>query len=112
MSVAEVANTTVTVLGGTTEDRFGDPLDANLAVFTSVPAFIAETGNTVQDPTTPTPRIIRQVVGKISEHTKLTTDHRLLDERTGEKFIVLSVTRPRTLDGEPVDLMLALKRVD
>jgi type IV secretory pathway VirB3-like protein len=36
---------------------------------------------------------------------------RLLDETTGDTYIVVSVTRPPTIIGAPVDLVLSLKRI-
>ena len=111
MSVAEIANCTVTVLRGTTSNQFGDTIDANTPVLTGVPAFIAETGKTTQDPSTPTPRVIRQVAGQIGDFTGLLSTDRLMRERDSQLFIVLDVTTPDSLLGAPVDLVLSLKRV-
>jgi len=111
MSVAEIANTAVTVYRGSAENQFGEAVDANIPLFTGVPAFIAETGKSVQDPASPTPRTIRQVTCQLPAVTGVLNTDRIMDESTGDVFIVISVTKPPTIIGAPVDLVLGLKRV-
>lgn len=111
MSVAEIANTTVQVLRGGGENQFGDATDANLVYLSGVPAFLAETGKTMQDPSTPTPRAIRQVICHVPEFTGVLTTDRILDEATGGVYMVIGVTRPPNLTGTRPDLVLDLKRV-
>ena len=110
---AEIANTTVTVLRGTTTDAFGDTIDEALPVATSIPVFLAETGKTVQDPSAATPRTIRQVTAQVPGWAGVLNTDRLLDERTQDIYIVLSVTQPPSLFGRRDDWnqVLSLKRV-
>ena len=58
---AETANTTATVYRGTTSNWAGDVIDENTPLFTGLPVTLIETGKTVQDPSTPTPRTIRAI---------------------------------------------------
>lgn len=105
------ANTYVSVLRGTAENAFGDTVDSDQAAFTHVPAIIAETGRTIQDPSTPEPRTIRDIVCHVPWWTGVLNSDRIVDECTDDTYIILGVTRPSTLAGAPVDLMLQMKRI-
>ena len=109
--VAEVANTTVTVLRGTAANQFGDVIDAPVPLVTDAVAFLAETGKTIQDPASPTPRTIRQIICHVPAYLGLVNTDRVVDEGTGDVFIIIGVTRPATLTGAPVDVVLDLKRI-
>lgn len=108
---AETANTTVTVLRGTTENQFGDTIDDNTPFITGLPATLIETGKQVQDPSTPTPRTIRQIYCSVPQYAGVLNTDRIKDESTGDVYIILSVTTPPTTIGAPVDTVLQLKRV-
>jgi hypothetical protein len=110
---AEVANTTISVLRGTTTSALGDVIPTGEAVITGVPAFIGETGRKVQDPSTETPRTIRQVAGQVPGWCGIQNTDQILDERTGDTYIILSVTQPPALFGRREDWnqVLDLKRV-
>ena len=92
--VAEILNTTATVLRGTAANQFGDIVDAALPLATGVPVFLAETGKTVQDPASPTPRTIRQIVCHVPAYLGLVNTDRVVDEVTGDVYIIIGVTRP------------------
>lgn len=108
---AETANTTASVLRGTTSNQFGDVIDASTAVITGLPVTLVETGKSVQDPSTPTPRTIRQIYCSVPEWAGVTNSDRIKDEQTGDVYIIISVTKPPTIIGAPVDTVLGLKRV-
>ena len=108
---AEAANAYCTVLRGTTVNPFGDKIDANQVLYQHVAAILAETGRTIQDPSTPSPRTIREITCKLPSWTGVLNTDQIVDEATGDKYIILGVTRPPTLNGAPVDLYLQLKRV-
>jgi hypothetical protein len=108
---AEAANTTCTILRGTTVNAFGDTVDDSQVLLEHVPAILAETGRTIQDPSSPTPRTIRDVICKLPAWTGVLNTDRITDESSGDVFIILGVTQPPTLTGAPVDLYLQLKRV-
>ncbi len=109
--VAETRNCTVTLYSGTTENQFGDVIDSNTPVTEHVPATLVETGHKTQDPSSPTPRTIREITLRLPYWTNATGDMRVLDERTGDVYMIISVTRPPTIIGAPVDLVAQLKRV-
>ena len=108
---AETVNTRCTLFSGTTVNWAGDEVDANVPVLEHVPATLIETGHKTQDPSSPTPRTIREITLRLPYWTKVTDDMRVMDERTGDIFMVISVTRPPTIIGAPVDLEISLKRV-
>lgn len=110
---AAVANTTMTVLRGTGKNQFGDTIDAGTPVLSGIPVFIGEVTRTVQDPTTPTPRVIRSATAQVPGWCGLQNTDQVVDERTGAKYIVLSVTQPPALFGSPADWdqVAELKRV-
>jgi hypothetical protein len=111
MSVAEVANCQVTVYRGTTYNSTGDQVDDNQIYMENVPALLAETGHTTQDPSSPTPRTIREIVAHIPQYVDVTDSDRLMDQSTGDTYMIISVTRPPSLIGIPVPAVLGLKRV-
>jgi hypothetical protein len=108
---AETANTTCQVWRGTSVNQFGDTVDANTPFITGLPITLVETGKSVQDPSTPTPRTIRQIYASVPEWAGILNTDRLMDERTGDVFIIISVTKPPTTIGAPVDTVLGLKRI-
>jgi hypothetical protein len=108
---AETANTTATVYRGTSTNWAGDTVDSNVPLISSLPITLIETGKSVQDPSTPTPRTIRQIYANVPEWAGIVDTDRLLDERTGDVYIIISVTKPPTIIGAPVDTVLGLKRI-
>lgn len=108
---AETANTSVTVLRGTTTNWAGDEVDASVAVIEHLPVTLAETGKTVQDPSSATPRTIRQITCIVPAYAGVLNTDRIRDEATGDVYIVLATTRPPTIIGAPTDRVLDLKRV-
>lgn len=108
---AETANACATVYRGTSENQFGDVTDADIPLIQGLPVTLIETGKQVQDPSSATPRTIRQVLCIVPDYAGLTSTDRILDEATGQVYIVIGVTRPPTLIGAPTDITLDLKRV-
>jgi len=111
MSVAETANTQITIFSGTTQNQYGDVIDANTPRLQSLPATLVETSRKTQDPSTPTPRTVRDVVLHVPYWAEVTTDDRIMDERTQDIYMVIEVTRPSTIIGAPVDELVKLKRI-
>ncbi len=108
---AETANTSAAVYRGTAENQFGDQIDADIPVIQGLPVTLIETGKQVQDPSSSTPRTIRQVLCIVPDYAGISNTDRIYDEATGEVYIVIGVTRPPTLIGAPTDITLDLKRV-
>jgi hypothetical protein len=111
VSVAEICNTTVQILRGTTYNSYGELVDNDTVFMENVPAFLAETGKTVQDPSSPTPRTVREIVCHVPQYVGVTDSDQIVDERTGDKYMIISTTRPPSLIGIPVPAVLGLKRV-
>jgi hypothetical protein len=108
---AETQNCAITVFRGTSTNWAGDQVDSNVPYITDLPATLIETGKSVQDPSTPTPRTIRAIYLNVPEWAGLLTTDRVLDQRTQDIYIVISVTKPGTIIGAPVDTVCQLKRV-
>jgi hypothetical protein len=111
VSVAETANTLCSILRGTTSNWAGDEIDANTPFREHLPATLIETGHKTQDPSSPTPRTIREITLRLPYWSEATDKDRILDESTGDVYMIISVTKPPTIIGAPVDLVLSLKRV-
>ena len=108
---AETQNCTVTVYRGTTSNQYGDVIDSNVPLISGLPVTLIETGKSVQDPSTPTPRTIRQIYLNVPQWVGLLNTDRIMDESTGDIYIVISVTMPPTIIGAPVDTTCQLKRI-
>jgi hypothetical protein len=111
VSVAETCNSRGTIFRGTTVNWAGDEVDANIPVAEHLPATLIETGHKTQDPSSPTPRTIREITLRVPFWCGLTDEDRWYDETTGDTYIVISVTKPPTTIGAPVDLVASLKRI-
>jgi hypothetical protein len=103
------ATTTVAILRGTTTDEYGDEQPGGTPVAQGVLASIQEVTRSVFDAATATPRIVRQVVGRVPQGTDVTTTDRIRDERTNTIFAVTAVYAAADL-GWPSDIKLDLER--
>jgi hypothetical protein len=83
-----IATTLITILRGTTTDGYGDEQDTDTPVYTGIPASLIEQSRRVTTRDDPTPRIVRYAVVRLPAGTDVTDQDRLLDERTGVKYIV------------------------
>lgn len=108
---AETQNAVIDLLRGTTTNWAGDTVDANDPFITGLPVTLVETGKTVQDPSSQTPRTIREVLCIVPEYAGVLNTDRIRDTATGDIYMVMSVTRPPTIIGAPTDRVLSLKRV-
>jgi hypothetical protein len=108
---AETANTFCTILRGTSTNWAGDVVDNNTPFISGMPITLIETGKSVQDPSTPTPRTVREIYASVPEWAGIVSTDRLLDERTQDVYIIIGITKPPTIIGAPVDIRLDLKRV-
>ena len=107
----ELCNTSCTIFRGTTTTALGDVIDSNTPLIEHIPAVLVETGRNTQDPSTSTPRTIRQITCTLPNWVQILNTDRLLDERTGDTYIIIDVTRPPDTFGPPPGVLLALKRV-
>lgn len=103
--------TTVSILGGTTDDDFGDSADNSTVSASGIPASILEQSRQGTDRATGAARVIRYVTGRVSADTPVSEDNRILDERTGIVYVIESVSRQSSIMGTP-DLKLDLRRTN
>ena len=103
------ATTRVSILRGTTENEYGDPVDNDTPAATGVPASIVEQSREVTDPTTGTPRVVRFLVGRFYPGTDLQPGDRVKDEQDGTVFIVDVISRPQNPVRAP-DVRAELRR--
>lgn len=88
-----LATTTVSILGGSSEDEFGDEADGTTVLASAISASLIESTRTAQEAVTGTPRIIRTHICRLPPGTQVDEDKRIKDEQTGEIYIVVAVTR-------------------
>lgn len=105
-----LATTTVSILGGNpTTDTWGDEVENGTVSASGVPASILEQRQVVTTPADNRAQVVRYYTGRLPAGTVVTTSNRLLDERTGETYVIENVSRV----ANPVisnDVRLDLKR--
>jgi hypothetical protein len=104
-------NTTVSQLRGTGEDTFGDPVDSGMVNQAGIPACLSETASQAMDPATKTPRTVRTAKCLVPDTSAWLTTDQLLDEPTGNLYMVIEVIAPTTLVGSAGLQSLILRRV-
>lgn len=107
------ATTTVRVLRGTETDPYGDEVDsvdAGAYRQSKVPASIIERSRRVRNPVSGEIRVDVSTAGRVGAGVDLRTGDRLLDERTGQVYLVEQISQTQS----PVnvgDLLLGLTSV-
>ncbi|MFC5947073.1 hypothetical protein ACFQH9_02120 [Pseudonocardia lutea] len=104
-----LANTTVSVLRGSTVDEFGDETDNETVAASGIIANIRETSSTFSDPGSTTPRVVRNVTCKLPSTTDVTETDRIKDETSGVIYTINTVTQEGG-PGRTPDLALLLER--
>ncbi|MBA5222225.1 hypothetical protein [Streptomyces griseoaurantiacus] len=103
-----LANTTISVLRGTTTDEFGDETDNASVAASGIPCSLVEQVRQAFTPESPTPRVVRYTIGRVNADTDVREDDRVKDEYTGRVYIVQAVSQTGGL-GMVNDLRLDLK---
>ena len=106
-----VPNTTVAILGGSSNSDYGDVLDSDTPAATGIPASIIEGRQIVATESDPQARAVRYYTGRLPYGTAVTDAQRIRDEVTGEIFSIDFVTTPRNA-VIPQDVRLDLRRVE
>lgn len=109
--VAEVANTLASVLRGVTITSYGDLQDDRQPYLTDVPVSLVENAQTVLDPATQTPMIVRSSICLVPAWAGIQDTDQILDQATGDIYSVQDIMQPPTLIGAPVDIKLLLRRI-
>jgi hypothetical protein len=115
-----IANTTVSILRGTRIDSLGDIVDAPVAVYTGILAFISQPtmsplrpiilGANIYEPATPEPSTTRLSACSLPSGTDVVNTDQILDEIYGALYQVYEVAQLGWA-GATLDLVLTLKRV-
>lgn len=82
------------VLRGTKENEYGDEIDANKVVYTGILGSVVEKTKTAFDPATSRVATLRYLVGRFNHGSDIQDGDRIKDEKTGEIFVVGSISRP------------------
>ena len=106
--------TTITILGPpvdpTATDRYGDPVEDSTPVATGIPMALAIGQQTVQTTSDQATVTVQYATGRLPAGTQVTDRQRIRDERTGQVWLVDSVTIiPSAI--VPQDVRLTLRRV-
>lgn len=93
-----LATTTVSVLGGTNEDEFGDETDGTTVEASGIPVSLIESSKQTFEPVSGTPRIVRTHIcriqpGLIPAGVAIDETTRLRDDVTREVYIVTAASR-------------------
>lgn len=84
--------TTVSILGGEqTSDDLGDPVESQTVLAAGVPASIMEQARQVTEPNDMRAQTVRFFTGRLPSGTVVSTANRILDERTGQIYVIDSV---------------------
>ncbi|WP_050369931.1 hypothetical protein [Streptomyces acidiscabies] len=103
-----LANTTLSVLRGTTTDEFGDEADNSTVIASGLPASLIEQVRQSYTPENPTPRVVRYSIARVNADTDIRETDRVKDERSNRTYIVQAVSQTGGL-GIVNDLRLDLK---
>ncbi len=104
-----IATTRISILRGSTTDGYGDEVDTDTPIASSIPAALTEQSRRVTTRDDPTPRIVRYAVARVPARTEVTDQDRVRDERTGAVYIVDAVSS-MTNPAAAADLRLDLRR--
>lgn len=115
-----LANTTVSILRGTSSDSFGDVVDTPVAIYTGIIAFISYPamgilrplvlGSEVFEPATTAPTVTRLAVCSLPSGTDIVATDQVLDEQSQLVYEIYEVTRLGRA-GAVLDIVVTLKRI-
>jgi hypothetical protein len=104
----ELANTTVSVLRGTEVNHYGDKTNVGVPLYTGIPAALVESSKQVFDRASQRHQVIRTTTCVIPDWADILSTDTLVDEASGNAYMVESVTLQPTL-GPPPDKILILR---
>lgn len=104
----ELANTTLAVFRGEAANAYGDLTDVGTPYLTGIPAALTEVSKQSFDPASQTRRTIRTITAVVPDWADIDDDDTLMDERTGDYFMIEAINRQPTL-GLPADTQLTLR---
>ncbi len=105
----ELANTRLTICRGTEVDDAGDLSDIGTPLYLHVPASLVEKSHTTYDPASSTRRTIRTIMCVVPSWVDIDLCDTLLDETTGNAYMIEDILAQPSLMGAPQDLILTLR---
>lgn len=105
-----LANTKISILGGTSESDWGDVIDSDTPAATGIPACIVEGRQVIATEGDSQARVVRYYTCRLPHGTVLTGSNRIKDEETGIVYVVDNVSTPLNA-VIPQDVRLDLRRV-
>lgn len=113
-----LATTTISVLGGSTTDEFGDEVDANTVEQSGIPAQLIEetsitgTSRVVMDPVTGTPKTVRSFICRVTPtlNGSITLAKRIQDDADGAIYAIRNITVPKRA-GYSSDMAMNLQEI-
>ena len=108
-SVLKLQNRLITIMRGTAVNEYGDETDVGIVHRQHVPAALAEKSSQTSDPADPVRRTVRTWECILPAWCDVTTNDTLMDETTGNFFMVEAI-EPQTGPGYyPAPLILTLR---
>ncbi|MGH3296094.1 MAG: hypothetical protein ACRDP7_30275 [Trebonia sp.] len=104
----ELANTSLSVLRGTTVNAWGDKTNVGTPLYTGIPAALVESAKQVFDRASQRMQTIRTSTCVVPDWADILDTDTLIDETSGDAYMIESVTRQPTL-GPPPDKILVLR---
>jgi len=106
-----LANRRVSILRGTVTDTYGDPKDRDTPTHTGIRASVREISSIVTTASDGRPQQVRLLVGRLPAGTDVQYGDRLLDEVSGETFIVDAISLTAQSPVMDTGVRLDLRRV-
>lgn len=103
------ANTTVSILRGTSTDSYGDEVDEQTAVARNVLCALEESSRRTYLPAEQATRVVRSYSARLSPTASVQKGDRLRDERTGVVYVITDLMDPRSAHHTP-DIHVELSR--
>lgn len=107
---AELAQTFLTVMRGTEVNRAGDETNVGVPLYQHVPAGRIETSKTVFDRASQARRTVRVSTCVVAGWADIQDGDTLMDELTGDYFLLEAMVRQPVLNGSLPDLILTLRQ--
>lgn len=105
----ELANTTLSVLRGTTVNQYGDKTNVGTPLYTGIPAAAVETAKQSYDRASQRFQTIRTIMCTVPTWADILDTDTLINEATGDAYMVEAIVQQPTLGPPPDFKMLTLR---
>jgi hypothetical protein len=106
--VMELATTTLTVMRGTNVNEWGDRTNVGIPLYEGIPAGLVESAKQVFDRASQRHQVVRTTTCVVPDWADILSTDTLMDETTGNYYMIESVTMQPSL-GLPPDKLLTLR---